>query len=101
MTAHHSAGPRASLAPPRPVLLLRYPPGPPSPRLSGGPGLGRRGAAGAGGWRPCSRSAHGDGEPLQAQPTEAGRSPTQRSGTTASAAGQDGRVPLQNSAQWL
>jgi hypothetical protein len=101
MTAHHSAGPHASFVPPRLVLLLRYPPGPPSPRLSAGPGLGRRGAAGAGGWRPCSRSAHGDGEPLQAQPTEAGRSPTQRSGTTASAAGQDGRVPLQNSAQWL
>ena len=37
MTAHNSAGPHASLAPPRPVLLLRYPPGPPSPRLSGGP----------------------------------------------------------------
>src|SRR6266446_5365884 len=29
-------------------------PGPPSPRLSAGPGIGRRGAAGAGGWRPCS-----------------------------------------------
>ena len=91
MIAHHSAGPDASFVPPRPVLLLRYPPGPPSPRLGAGPGLGRRGAAGAGGWRPCSRGAHRDGEPLQAQPAEAGRPPAQRSGTTARAAGQDGR----------
>ena len=91
MTAHDSAGPHASFVPPRPVLLLRYPPGPPSPRLSAGPGLGRRGAADAGGWRPCSRSAHRDGEPLQARPAEAGRSPEQRSITTARAADQAGR----------
>ncbi len=91
MIAHDSAGPHASLVPPQLVLLLWYPPGPPSPRLSAGPGLGRRGAADAGGWRPCSRSAHGDGEPLQAQPAEAGRSPAQRSGTTARAADQAGR----------
>jgi hypothetical protein len=44
MTAHDSAGPHASLMPPLPVLLPRFPPGPPSPRLSAGPGLGRRGA---------------------------------------------------------
>lgn len=91
MTAHDSAGPHASFVPPLPVLPLRYPPGPPSPRPGAGPGLGRRGAVGAGGWRPCSRSAHGDGEPLQARPAEAGRSPAQRSCTTARAADQDGR----------
>jgi hypothetical protein len=91
MTAHHSAGPHGSLLPPQLVLLLRFPPGPPSPRLGAGPGLGRRGAADAGGWRPCSRSAHRDGEPLQARPAEAGRAPAQRSVTTARAAGQDGR----------
>jgi hypothetical protein len=91
MIAHDSAGLHASLVPPLPVLLLRYLPGPLSPRLSAGPGLGRRGAADAGGWRPCSRSAHGDGEPLQAQPGEAGRSPAQRPGTTARAAHQDRR----------
>lgn len=91
MTAHHSAGPHASLVPPQLVLLLRYPPSPPSPRLSAGPGLGRRGAVDAGGWRPCSRSAHGDGEPLQSQPAEAGRWPEQRSITTARAADQDRR----------
>jgi translation initiation factor IF-2 len=90
MTAHDSAGPHASLVPPQLVLLLRYPPGPPSPRPSAGPGLGRRGAAGAGGRRPCSRS-DGDGEPLQARPPEAGRSPAQRSSTTARAADQHGR----------
>jgi hypothetical protein len=91
MIAHDSAGPHASLVPPQLVLLLRYPPGPPSPRLSAGPGLGRRGAAGAGGWRPCSGSEHGDGEPLQARPADAGRAPAQRSGITARAADQDGR----------
>jgi len=57
MTAHDSAGPHASLMPPLPVLLPRFPPGPPSPRLSAGPGLGRRGAIEDGGWRPCSRNA--------------------------------------------
>jgi hypothetical protein len=91
MIAHDSAGPHASLIPSLPVLLPRYPPGLPSPRLSAGPGLGRRGAVDAGGWRPCSRGAHGDGEPLQAQPAEAGRPPAQRSGTTARAAHQDRR----------
>src|SRR6266851_402090 len=64
MIAHDSAGPHPWLVPPQLVLFLRYLPGPPSPRPSAGPGLGRRGAAGAGGRRPCSRSAHGDGEPL-------------------------------------
>jgi hypothetical protein len=91
MIAHDSAGPHASLVPPLPVFLPRCPPGPPSPRLGAGPGLGRRGAADAGGWRPCSRSARGDGEPLQAQPAEAGRSSAQRSGTTARSADQAGR----------
>jgi hypothetical protein len=91
MAAHDSAGPHASLVPPLPVFPLRCPPGPPWPRLGAGPGLGRRGAADAGGWRPCPRSAHGDGEPLQARPAEAGRSPAQRSGTAARAAGQDRR----------
>jgi hypothetical protein len=41
MTAHDSARPRASLIPPLLVLLPRFPP---SPLLSAGPGLGRRGA---------------------------------------------------------
>ena len=40
------------------------PAGPLSPRLSAGPGLGRRGAAGDGGRRSCSRSAHRGGEPV-------------------------------------
>lgn len=45
MTAHDGAGRRASLMPPLPAVLPRFPPGQPSPRLSAGSGPGRRGAA--------------------------------------------------------
>jgi hypothetical protein len=57
MIGHDSPGPHASLIPALLVLLPRFPPSPPSPRLSAGPRLGRRGAIDDGGWRSCSRNA--------------------------------------------
>jgi hypothetical protein len=57
MIAPDSARPHASLIPALLVLLPRFPPSLPSPRLSAGPEPGRRGAIDDGGWRSCWRNA--------------------------------------------
>ncbi len=41
MIAHDRPGPPASLLPAQLALLPRFPPNPPPPRLSAGPGFGR------------------------------------------------------------
>jgi hypothetical protein len=56
MIAHHRPGPPAPLIPALLALPPRLPPGPP-PRLSAGPGLGRRGAIDDRGWRSNPRNA--------------------------------------------